>query len=66
MKLFIKEKNKYMIFKKPQNLKYTDLCIYIDQNVPKIVTPGENPEIENTVYNYLWHRKHTCRNLETL
>ena len=43
-----------MIWKKPANLKYTDLCIYIDENVPKIINPGENPEIENTIYNYLW------------
>ena len=43
-----------MLWKKPANLKYTDLCIYIDENVPKIVNPGEFPEIENTVYNYLW------------
>ena len=43
-----------MLFKKPNNLKYTDLCIYIDQNAPKIVNPGENPEIENLIYNYLW------------
>ena len=43
-----------MLWKKPANLKYTDLCIYIDENVPKIVTPGEHPDIENTVYNYLW------------
>lgn len=43
-----------MLFKKPTNLKYTDLCVYIDQNVPKIVNPGENPELENTIYNYLW------------
>ena len=43
-----------MLFKKPNNLKFTDLCIYIDLNAPKIVNPGEYPEIENTVYNYLW------------
>lgn len=43
-----------MIWKKPADLKYTDLCIYIDENVPKIVVPGEYPEIENTIYNYLW------------
>lgn len=43
-----------MLWKKPANLKYTDLCIYIDENVPKIVNPGEFPEIENTIYNYLW------------
>jgi hypothetical protein len=43
-----------MIYKKPANLRYTQLCQYIDANVPKIANPGEFPEIENTVYNYLW------------
>lgn len=43
-----------MLWKKPANLKYTDLCIYIDENVPKIVNPGEHPDLENTIYNYLW------------
>ena len=43
-----------MLWKKPANLKYTDLCIFIDENVPKIINPGENPELENTIYNYLW------------
>lgn len=43
-----------MLFKKPNDLRYTDLCIFIDQNVPKIVNPGENPELENIIYNYLW------------
>ena len=43
-----------MIWHKPQDLKYTDLCIYIDENMPKIINPGENPDIENTIYNYLW------------
>ena len=43
-----------MIFKKPGAMKYTDMCMYIDENVPKIVNPGEYPEIENTIYNYLW------------
>ena len=28
--------------------------MFIDENVPKIVNPGENPELENTIYNYLW------------
>lgn len=32
---------------------YTDMCIYIDENVPKIVNAGENPQIEDTIYNYL-------------
>lgn len=43
-----------MFWKKPANMKYTDMCIYIDENVPKIINPGEHPDIENTIYNYLW------------
>lgn len=43
-----------MQWKKDPNLKYTDLCIYIDENITKIVVPGENPDIENKIYNYLW------------
>lgn len=43
-----------MMWKKPANMKYTEMCMYIDENVPKIINPGENPEIENTIYNYLW------------
>ena len=35
-------------------MKYTEMCIFIDENVPKIVEPGKNPELENTIYNYLW------------
>ena len=30
-----------MLYKKPANLKFTDLCIYIDQNIDKIAVPGE-------------------------
>lgn len=43
-----------MIFKKPANMRFTEMCIFIDENVPKIVNPGENPELENLIYNYLW------------
>jgi hypothetical protein len=43
-----------MLWKKPNDMKYTDLCMFIDANVPKIINPGEFPELENTVYNYLW------------
>jgi len=43
-----------MIWKKPNGMKFTDMCIFIDENVPKIVNPGEHPELENTIYNYLW------------
>jgi hypothetical protein len=43
-----------MLWKKPADMKYTDMCIFIDENVPKIINPGEFPELENTIYNYLW------------
>ena len=43
-----------MLFKKPNHLKFTDLCIYVDTHAPKLASPGEYPEIENTIYNYLW------------
>lgn len=43
-----------MLWKKPAGLKYTELCMYIDENIPNIVNPGEHPDIENKVYNYLW------------
>lgn len=43
-----------MLWKKPANLHYTDLCIYIDEHVTEIVEPGKNPEIEEKIYNYLW------------
>jgi hypothetical protein len=29
------------------------MCIYIDNNIPNIAS-GKCPDIENTVYNYLW------------
>jgi hypothetical protein len=35
-------------------MKFTDLCIFIDKHTPKLANPGEYPEIENTIYNYLW------------
>ena len=43
-----------MLWRKEANMKYTDLCIFIDENVPNIVNPGENPDLENKIYNYLW------------
>lgn len=43
-----------MLWRKPNNLKYTDLCIYIDNNILNIINPGEHPEIENRVRNYLY------------
>ena len=49
-----KEVTYYMLWKKPSGTRYTELCQFIDANVPKIVNPGENPELEYTIYNYLW------------
>ena len=43
-----------MQWRKPADMRYTELCIFIDQNIAKIVNPGENPELENKIYNYLW------------
>ena len=43
-----------MLWKKEPNIKYTEMCMYIDENVPKIVNPGEHPDIEDKIYNYLW------------
>lgn len=43
-----------MLWKKPQGMKYTEMCQYIDENVPNILTPGANPTVEDTIYNYLW------------
>lgn len=43
-----------MLWKKPQGMKYTEMCMYIDANIPTIATPGKDQLVENTVYNYLW------------
>jgi len=43
-----------MLWKKPADLKYTDLCIYIDQNVPKLLDPDCPDVLKDTIYNYLF------------
>lgn len=43
-----------MMWRKPPEMKYTDMCIWIDQNMEKLREPGKYPEIEETIYNYLW------------
>lgn len=43
-----------MIWKKPNELKFTDLCIYIDQNIENIGEERATPEVQDKVYNYLW------------
>ena len=41
-------------FKRPPGLKYTDMAIYIDKNLPLIKEPFENPDIEAKIYEYLY------------
>ena len=43
-----------MQWKKDPGMKYTEMCIWIDSHIIDIVNPGENPEIEDKLYNYLW------------
>lgn len=43
-----------MIWRKPADMRYTQMCIYIDENVPKLAEPGKYPEVEEKIYNYLW------------
>ena len=43
-----------MLWRKPENLKYTDLCIYVDAHAREIMNPGENPQTEDLIYNYIW------------
>lgn len=42
-------------FNKPKGLKYTDMCIYIDKNMPLVLNPGEFPKIEALIYEYIYH-----------
>lgn len=42
-------------FNKPKGLKYTDMCIYIDENMKWCTKTGEYPIIEATIYEYLYH-----------
>lgn len=47
-----------MQWRKDANMKYTEMCIFIDKNVPRLIDPEENPQeikaLENKIYNYLW------------
>lgn len=42
-----------MQFKKDPNMKYTDMCIYVDLHMSKLNDPDCPEEIQNTIYNYL-------------
>lgn len=53
-----------MTFQKPRNMKYTDMAIYIDENMPYIKNTGEYPNIEDKVYEYIYHIVYalSCKN----
>lgn len=34
-------------------MKYTEMCMYIDENMYKLYPGGEYPEDEEKIYNYL-------------
>lgn len=42
-------------YHKPANMKYTDMCIFIDQHMPETVNNGEYPYIESKIFEYLYH-----------
>ena len=43
-----------MLWRKPSDMKYTEMCMFIDENIEKIGHPGQYPDIEDTVFNYLY------------
>lgn len=43
-----------MQWKKDPDMKYTDMCIFIDKNVAQLNEPDCPDELKNTIYNYLW------------
>lgn len=43
-----------MLYRKPADMKFTDMCIWIDENAPLLKEAGAYPEIEDKIYNYLW------------
>lgn len=42
-------------FHKPPDLKYTDLCIYIDEHMHLCKEAGKYPEVETRIFEYLYH-----------
>ena len=43
-----------MQWRKPANMRYTQMCQFIDAHVTEIVEAGKNKELEDTIFNYLW------------
>ena len=42
-------------YNKNNNLRYTQLCMYIDEHMKDVINTGENPDIESTIFEYLYH-----------
>lgn len=42
-----------MLWQKPKELKYTDLCIYIDQHAKEAFRDNDE-EVQSIIYNYIW------------
>ncbi len=42
-------------YNKNNNLKYTQLCMFIDAHMREVAKTGENPGLEATIYEYLYH-----------
>lgn len=43
-----------ILWRKPDNLKYTDLCIYIDAHSAELVDADANDDVPNLIYNYIY------------
>lgn len=43
-----------MKWKKDEDMKYTDMCIFIDANVGMLIDPDCPEELADTIYKYLW------------
>lgn len=42
-------------YNKNNNLRYTQLCMFIDAHMKEVTNSGENPALESTIYQYLYH-----------
>lgn len=43
-----------MLWTKPANLRYVDLCIFVDQNVSRLAEEDCPEDLKDLIYNYLW------------
>ena len=42
-------------FNKPAGVRYVDMAIYIDKNMPKVVENGGNSVVESKIIEYIYH-----------